>query len=186
MPRRTLPVSLAPQMSPATHIPKMKTNKPAMSRETTDTSAGPSESEFISTRVFAAPRERLFEAFSNPDHLVHWWGPEGFRNTFQEFDLRPGGAWRFVMHGPDGTDYPLTKRFVEIVAPERIVLQHAQPMHNFQMTMTYAEHPDGTHLTWRMLFEPSPHNANLKDFIPAANEQNFDRLRAYLDKLPPR
>ena len=61
--------------------------------------------EIVSTRVLDAPRELVFRAFSDPDLLARWWGPEGFTNTFHEFDLRPDGAWRFVMHGPDGTDY---------------------------------------------------------------------------------
>ena len=157
-----------------------------MTTDASNPSTEPTEFEFVCSRVFTAPRELVFEAFSNPNHLIYWWGPKDFTNTFQEFDLCPGGAWRFVMHGPDGTDYPQVKDFVEVVAPERIVFQHSQPMHNFQMTMTYADHPDGTTLTWRMLFEPSPQNANLKSFIPTANEQNFDRLEAYLGKLSPK
>ncbi len=156
-----------------------------MSTDMSSPSAEPAELEVVSSRVFAATRELVFEAFANPAHLVHWWGPKGFTNTFHQFDLRPGGAWRFVMHGPDGTDYQQAKDFVEVVAPERIVYQHSQPMHNFQMTMTFAEHPGGMMLTWRMLFEASPHNENLKSFIPTANEENFDRLEAYLEKLSP-
>ena len=64
-----------------------------------------SDREIVTTRVFNAARELVFKAWTDPDHLVHWWGPKGFTNTFQEFDLRPGGIWRFVMHGPDGVDY---------------------------------------------------------------------------------
>jgi len=77
--------------------------------------------EIISTRVIAAPRDLVFKAFSDPENLARWWGPKGFTNTFHEFDLRPGGAWRFVMHGPDGVDYPNESVFVEVVKPERIV-----------------------------------------------------------------
>lgn len=147
-----------------------------------DTSA-PTETnlEVVSTRIFSAPREVVFEAFSNPDHLARWWGPEGFKNEFKEFDLRPGGAWRFVMHGPDGTDYDMEKEFVKVVKPERVVLQHLSPMHRFEMTMTFDEHSDGTQLTWRMLFE-SIENSNLIGLIAEANEQNFDRLDAHLKK----
>lgn len=144
---------------------------------------GPARFEVVSTRVFAAPRELVFEAFSNPAHLVHWWGPKGFTNTFSEFDLRPGGAWRFVMHGPDGVDYQMAKDFVEVVTPERIVLQHLKPMHRFQMTMTFAEHSGNTELTWRMLFESAAETMKVRSFITVANEQNFDRLQAYLATL---
>jgi len=136
--------------------------------------------EIVSRRVFAAPRELVFEAFSNPDHLVHWWGPKGFTNTFREFDLRPGGAWRFVMHGPDGVEYDLAKDFVEVVKPERIVLQHRDPVHGFRMTMTFAEHSGKTELTWSMLFESGAEAVKVKSFITEANEENFDRLQAYL------
>ena len=64
-----------------------------------------SDREFANSRVFDAPPERVFRAWTDPNHLAQWWGPKGFTNTFEEFDLRPGGPWRFVMHGPDGTDY---------------------------------------------------------------------------------
>jgi uncharacterized protein YndB with AHSA1/START domain len=143
----------------------------------------PGRFEIVSTRMFAAPRELVFEAFSSPDHLVHWWGPKGFTNTFNEFDLRPGGAWRFVMHGPDGVDYQIAKDFVEVVKPERIVLQHLGPVHRFRMTMTFAEHSGKTKLTWRMRFESAAETAKVRSFITEANEQNFDRLQTYLATL---
>jgi uncharacterized protein YndB with AHSA1/START domain len=141
------------------------------------------DSGITNMRLFAVPRELLFEAFSNPDHLVHWWGPKGFTNTFHEFDLRPGGAWRFVMHGPDGAEYQIAKDFVEVVKPERIVLQNLEPTHRFQMTMTFADDSGGTRLTWWMLFESAEDNTKLRSVISEANEQNFDRLEAYLEKI---
>jgi uncharacterized protein YndB with AHSA1/START domain len=146
-------------------------------------SGEPADAGIVSTRIFAVPRELLFEAFSNPDHLVHWWGPKGFTNTFHEFDLRPGGAWRFVMHGPDGAEYQIAKDFVEVVKPERIVLQNLEPTHRFLMMMTFADDPGGTRLTWFMNFESAEENAKLRSVISEANEQNFDRLEAYLEKI---
>ncbi|HEX6774746.1 MAG TPA: SRPBCC domain-containing protein [Methylomirabilota bacterium] len=65
-----------------------------------------SDREIVTTRVLAWPRERVVRAWTDPDHLARWWGPKGFTNTFQEFDLRPGGRGQFVMHGPNGADYP--------------------------------------------------------------------------------
>ena len=56
--------------------------------------------------------------------MVQWWGPRGFRNTIQEMDVRPGGHWRFVMHGPDGRDYPNHVVYVEVKRPERLVFKH--------------------------------------------------------------
>jgi uncharacterized protein YndB with AHSA1/START domain len=141
------------------------------------------ELEIVSARVFDAPRTLVYEVFENPAHLAHWWGPKGFTNTFQEFDLRPGGTWRFVMHGPNGTDYPNEKKFVEVVKPERVIFQHLGPIHRFTMTITFAEESGKTRLTWLMLFESAGENAKFKDFISEANEENFDRLQAYLEKL---
>ncbi len=138
--------------------------------------------EIVSTRTFDTQRERVYEAFENPDHVVHWWGPKGFRNTFIEFDLRPGGTWRFVMHGPDGKDFQNEKKFIEVVKPERIVFKHlSQTFHKFQMTMTFDNQSGKTKLTWRMVFESQAGNTNLKNFVTEANEQNFDRLEAYLN-----
>ena len=142
------------------------------------------EMEIISTRVFSAPREVVFDAFSDPDRLAKWWGPNGFRNTFHEFDLRPGGSWRFTMHGPDGTDFQTEKEFVVVARPERIIFNHLQEMHRFQMCMTFDEVAEGTKLTWRMLFEPNAGNEKLRGFIVEANEQNFDRLEASLSEMP--
>lgn len=140
-------------------------------------------SEIENVREFAAPRERLFELFTDPEHLSQWWGPNGFTNEFKEFDPRSGGAWRFVMRGPDGAEYEMEKRFVEVAAPERIVLDHlGPPAHRFRMTMTYADLAGRTALTWRMRFEDPAEGARIEGFLRAANEENFDRLEDYLAK----
>src|SRR5258708_7409132 len=76
------------------------------------------------TRTIAASRERVWQAFTDPKQLVHWWGPNGFTNTLQKFDLRPGGKWRHIMHGPDGRDYPNNVTFDEITQPSRLVFTH--------------------------------------------------------------
>jgi uncharacterized protein YndB with AHSA1/START domain len=136
--------------------------------------------EIVSTRVFDAPRQRVFRAFSDPSLLALWWGPNGFTNTFHEFDLRPGGVWRFVMRGPDGTDHSMMKEFIEVMPPERITLLHRDPQHQFQMTMTFVEEASTTRLTWRMLFESAAEFEKVSAIIPAANQQNFDRLAAQL------
>lgn len=107
-------------------------------------------------------------------------GPKGFTNTFHEFDPQPGGAWRFVMHGPDGTDYEITKEFIEVLIPERIVVQHVEPMHGFWMTMTFTDESGKTRLTWRMVFDSGEDAEQARGAIVEANEQNFDRLQAQL------
>ncbi len=100
-----------------------------------------SAGEIVSSRVFDASREVVFRAFTDPDVLARWWGPRGFTNTFHEFDPRPGGAWRFVMHGPDGTDYQITKEFVEVLIPKRIVIKHVEQMHSFRLSLSLPLRP---------------------------------------------
>lgn len=73
------------------------------------------------TRVFDAPRELVYKAWTDPERLAQWWGPHGFTNPVCEVDLRPGGIWRIDMQGPDGTIYPNKGVYQEIVAPERLV-----------------------------------------------------------------
>ena len=93
--------------------------------------------EIVNTRIINAPRAVVFNAWIEPALLAQWWGPKGFKNTFHEFDPRPGGRWRFVMHGPDGTDYPNESEFLEITKPSTIVFDHLRPMHKFRVTATF-------------------------------------------------
>jgi len=89
---------------------------------TTDRPAGESsERELVVTRVFDAPRELVFRAWTDPKHVAQWWGPQGFTAKVPELDLRPGGRWRYIMIGPDGTEYPVKGVFREVVPFERIV-----------------------------------------------------------------
>ena len=138
--------------------------------------------EIISSRIINATREKVFRAFSDPDHLKNWWGPKGFKNTFSEFDLRPGGNWRFVMHGPDGTDYPNQSLFLEIVDAERIVFKHVSAP-SFKMTITFEDLQGKTKVTWQMLFETAAIRNNVAKYAKNANEENFDRLEAELAKM---
>jgi uncharacterized protein YndB with AHSA1/START domain len=141
-----------------------------------------SERELVSTRVFDFPRELVYMAFSDPLALAAWWGPEGFSNTFQEFDFRPGGVWRYVMHAPDGGDSEHESVFLETVAPERIVFRHLRPMHEYRATILLSEQSERTHLVWRMLFESVAECRRVRPFVVPANEQNLDRLHAHLQK----
>lgn len=133
--------------------------------------------EFVHSRLIDAPRERVFRAFSDPVHLARWWGPTGFTSTFHTFDLRPGGAWRFVMHGPDGVDYPNESVFVEVRAPERIVFEHNSG-HHFRMTITFTEDGGKTLVGWRQVFDTAAERQRIANFVTEANEQNLDRLAA--------
>lgn len=137
------------------------------------------ELELISSRTFPLPRSAVFAAWTDPARLARWWGPAGFRNTFAVCEPRSGGAWRFTMHGPDGKDYANESVFTEVVAPERIVIDHVCPP-RFTLTATFAEAAGRTTLTWRMRFESAAVCAALRPICVPANEQNFDRLEADL------
>jgi uncharacterized protein YndB with AHSA1/START domain len=120
--------------------------------------ADTSDREIVVTRVFDAPRALVFKAWTDPKHLAHWWGPNGFSITTYEMEFKPGGTWRFVMHGPDGRDYKNEQVYVEIVEPERLVYRHV-PTPQFQMTVTFVDDGGKTKLTAQMLFE----SATLRD-----------------------
>jgi uncharacterized protein YndB with AHSA1/START domain len=138
-----------------------------------------SDREIVARRVLDVPRERVFEAFADPNRLTRWWGPRGFTSTFHEFDLRPGGVWRFVLHGPNGADYQNESVFVEVVKPEHIVFDHVSGP-KFQMTLTLDDRAGKTAITWRMRFETAAECDKVKTFAVDANEQNLDRLEAEL------
>jgi uncharacterized protein YndB with AHSA1/START domain len=142
-----------------------------------------SDREIVTTRVIDAPRERVFDAFSDPDRLARWWGPAGFTSTFHEFDLRPGGAWRFILHGPNGANYPNESVFVEVVKPERIVFDHLSD-HWFRMTITLSARPTSqTLITWHMAFETAAERDRIKAIVTEANEQNLARLAAEIRRI---
>ena len=79
------------------------------------------EKELVLTRVFNAPRERVWKAWTDPNQVAQWWGPAGFTNPRCEVDVRPGGVLRIDMRGPDGTVYPMSGVYREVVSPERLV-----------------------------------------------------------------
>jgi uncharacterized protein YndB with AHSA1/START domain len=149
-----------------------------------------SDREIVSTRVFDAPRELVFQAWSDPQHLGNWWGPKGFTTTTSLFEFKPGGVWRFVMHGPDGRDYQNKVTFIEIAEPQRLIYKHGgdkdvEPV-NFQVTVTFEpEGADKTRLTMRMVF-PSPAAKNFCEENYGAiqgQRQTLDRLGWYIAKL---
>lgn len=139
--------------------------------------------EIVSTRVFASPRSVVWRAWTEPAHLSRWWGPKGFTNTFHEFDLRSGGDWRFVMHGPDGTDYKNHSIFREIAPPERLVFDHISG-HVFQVVATFEEVDAArTKVVFRMIHETAEACARIRDIAVPSNEENFDRLEAELKSM---
>src|SRR5580704_7290369 len=83
-----------------------------------------SDREIVVSRVFDAPRQLVWKAWTDPTQIVKWWGPNGFTTTIEEMDVRPGGSWKLIMHSPDGKDFPNRSVFLEVVEPERIVYSH--------------------------------------------------------------
>ena len=135
--------------------------------------------EFVHSRRIDAPAERVFEAIADPDRLARWWGPAGFSSTFEVFEFRPGGLWRFVMHGPDGRDYENENVFAEIVAPQRVVLDHPSTTgHHFVLTITLVAEGARTRVGWQQVFDTVAERERIAAFVPDANEQNLDRLAA--------
>ena len=137
---------------------------------------------FVHARLIDAPREQVCDALRDPARLARWWGPAGFSNTFHEFDLRPGGNWRFVMHAPDGTDHPNESRFTEVVEPERVVIEHLSG-HHFVMTIRLESRGHQTLVGWRQVFDTAEERARIAAFVTPANEQNLDRLAAEVARL---
>jgi uncharacterized protein YndB with AHSA1/START domain len=131
--------------------------------------------------VFQATPADLFAVFADVASLAQWWGPAGFTNVISEFDVRPGGRWLMVMQGPDGARFPMEKQFVEVVPHSRVVFDHIQTGHDFRMTLQFDSVAGGTRVTWTMRFTDPDEATRLRSFIEAANEQNFDRLAAFLD-----
>ena len=142
-----------------------------------------SDREIFTTRVMKASQALIFRAFADQQRLKNWWGPNGFTNTIEQFDFLPGGTWKLIMHGPDGTDYHNESRFDEIVEPARIVFTHLRPMHRFRMTMTMEPVGKDTRFSFRMLFDDAAECQRVKAFVGPANEQNFDRLEAELANM---
>ena len=137
--------------------------------------------EIVSRRIFKATPERIWEMFSNPDHLAKRRWPKGFTNVFHEFDFRPGGARLFTMHGPDGIDYPNKKVFVELDYAKKIVFDHEHP--EFHMIIELFPVEGGTEMIWHMSFPSQALYDNIRKVAEPSNEENFDRLSTYLNQL---
>ncbi len=147
-----------------------------------------SDREIIISRVLNAPRELVFEAWTDPEHLAHWYGPNGFRTITHEMDVRVGGTWRFIMRGPDGTDYPNRIVFSEVVKPERLVYTHdsgpekGEDPHAFFVTVTFADQGRKTGLTMRSIFRSAAARDHVVREFGAieGGKQTLARLEEYL------
>ena len=130
---------------------------------------------FNTARDIAASPAAVFAAFSQPERLARWWGPAGFTNTFTACDFRTGGRWTFVMHGPDGSNYPNESVFEEVQPERLVVVRHVNAPH-FSLRITLAPSATGTALRWEQQFEDDEVARRLAPIVEPANEQNLDRL----------
>ena len=139
--------------------------------------------EIVSSRTVNASREIVYTAWTDPKHLKNWWGPAGFTNTFNEFDLRPGGKWSFIMHGPEKGNYPNECEFIKIDKPSLITWKRlSKPL--FQVVATFEEvSGDKTKIVFKMIFNSVSECNKVKKFAVDKNEENFDRLENELAKI---
>ncbi|MFO1321601.1 MAG: SRPBCC family protein [Burkholderiales bacterium] len=136
---------------------------------------------FHTARTLPHSPNAVYAAFASPGRLAAWWGPDGFTNTFDVFEFRVGGHWKFTMHGPDGADYPNESVFVALEPDARIVIKHVCPPY-FTLTVGLAAVAGGTRLTWDQDFDDSKTAQAVRHIVEPANEQNLDRLTRVLDQ----
>ncbi|MBK7213056.1 MAG: SRPBCC domain-containing protein [Bacteroidales bacterium] len=130
---------------------------------------------FQTSRDIPALPEVIFAAFTDPVRLARWWGPSGFTNTFDQFEFKNGGKWSFIMHGPDGNNYPNDAEFAEIVPNEKVVIRHqCQPF--FTLTISLKASEKGTLVHWNQAFDDDEVADKVEHIVVPSNEQNLDRL----------
>jgi uncharacterized protein YndB with AHSA1/START domain len=145
------------------------------------------EREIVISRLFDAPRKMVWEAWTDPKQVALWWGPKGFSTTIERMDVRPGGVWKQVLHGPDGTDYPNESVFVEVVPYERLVYtlsggRKGASLVRMEKTTTFEEEAGGTRVTMRAVFPSAlARDQNVREYGSIeGGRQTLQRLADYL------
>jgi len=149
--------------------------------ETKETTPPP----LVNTRVFDAPRDLVWEAWTKPKQMAKWWGPNGFTNPVFEMDVRPGGAILIHMKNPrDGSEYPVTGAFLEVVRPERLVFTHCAWDNELLNTVTFSETHGKTTMRLEVaLTKSSGWNAQAMEGAKMGFTQSFERLAALLAEV---
>ena len=147
----------------------------------------PSDREITMTRVFDAPRELVFHAHIDPQHVPHWWGQRGSTTIVDTMDVRPGGAWRFVQRAADGTEYGFRGEYREVVPPERLVYTfefEGMPGHILVETITFEELDGKTRLTTTSVFTSvEDRDGMLESGMESGAIESWDRLEELLGRL---
>jgi uncharacterized protein YndB with AHSA1/START domain len=156
----------------------------------TSAAVQPNERTVVITRVFDAPRELVWKAWTDSKHMAQWWGPQGFTNPVCEMDVRPGGALRIVMRAPDGTEYPMKGVLREVVKPERLVFtavaedENGNPLLEALTTVTFAELGGKTELTVHACAVGLAAVAKrMLEGMQAGWTQSLDRLEAHVKRI---
>lgn len=144
------------------------------------------QNEIRITRVYDAPVAAVWNAFTDPEEVAHWWGPRGFTLTTHSKDLRPGGTWHYTMHGPDGVDYPNRTYYHEVESCKKLVYDHGasddQPP-LFRVTVIFSEDDGKTSMDMTMTLGSAEEAAATRRFIKkAGGNATWDRLAEYLDE----
>jgi uncharacterized protein YndB with AHSA1/START domain len=134
---------------------------------------------FRTHRVLPFQPQAVYEAFARPELLARWWGPAGFTNSFEIFEFKQGGRWKFVMHGPNGAHFPNESVFLELDDCSKVVIQHLSSP-RYVLTVTVTAHQSGSAVTWTQEFEDAAVAARVRHIVEPANEQNLDRLLSVL------
>ncbi len=155
--------------------------------DTATTFTTPSDRETRMTRVFDAPRELVFQAHTDPNHVPHWWGPRHLTTTVETMDVRPGGAWRIVQRDPEGNEYAFRGEYREVVPPERLVYTfefEGMPGHIVVETVTFEERDGKTTVTSTGLFESvEDRDGMLESGMESGATESWDRLAELLERL---
>ena len=135
------------------------------------------------TKTFKAAINLMWEVWTNPEHIVNWWGPNGFTNTIHKMDFQEGGEWKLTMHGPDGINYPNRSIFKEIIPFKKIVFEHFNP--HFITTVLFESKGEETQIDWTMIFDTVEMSETIikAHKADAGQKQNIERLEKYLSKL---
>jgi len=153
-----------------------------------ENAASTADREIVLTRDFDAPRELVWEAYTDERHLPHWFGPNGFTITMHSIDVRPGGMWRYIMHGPDGRDWTNRQVYQEVVRPERLVYLHGEDVDDdpgaFHVTVTLDDLGGRTRVTQRMVFNTRAQRDGVVSFgAIELGQQTMARLAAHLETM---
>ncbi|TGK83765.1 ATPase [Leptospira montravelensis] len=148
------------------------------------------ENKVTYKKYFDVPVDLLFEVWSKPEHLMEWWGPDGFTLTIKSLDFSNGGIWDFIMHGPDGHDYQNKIQFIEISKPHFILYQHLGDGEgdedvNFQSRIIFEAAGEGTNLIMEQIFSSKQELERVNEKYGAieGGKQHVGNLAKYLEKI---